>query len=175
MPARHTPKTLNPYRFFGSTRHGAGTPRGGAISGLSCRNEGRRSWAIRRSGERSRARQPSRSEHSGTLQHSSEIGSSRRLRSSPRSQAPSFHFCSFFVCFVSETQSTISAVAVALATLRPIAKCGMQMRDVDSRNGRISARPYCALMPASPITFPHFAISVRKREAQSSGVLATGS
>ena len=34
---------------------------------------------------------------------------------------------------------------------------------------------YCALMPASPMTFPHFAISVRKRAAQSSGVLATGS
>jgi hypothetical protein len=50
LPARHTPKTLNPYRFSGSTRHGAGAPRGGAISGLSCRNEGRRSWAIRRSG-----------------------------------------------------------------------------------------------------------------------------
>src|SRR5262249_22120651 len=82
-------------------------------------------------GERSRARQPSRSEHSGTLQHSSEIGSSRRLRSSPRSQAPSFHFCSFFVCFVSETQSTISAVAVALATLRPIAK----MRDANEGCG----------------------------------------
>ncbi len=38
-----------------------------------------------------------------------------------------------------------------------------------------SAVLHCALMPASPMTFPHFAISVRNWAAQSSGVLATGS
>ena len=45
------------------------------------------------------------------------------------------------------------------------------------RLSRVSASTlrHCALMPASPMTLPHFAVSVRNRAAQSSGVLATGS
>jgi len=48
-------------------------------------------------------------------------------------------------------------------------------RDMAAATHPFRRSAYCALMPASPMTFPHFAISVRKRAAQSSGVLATGS
>ena len=48
-------------------------------------------------------------------------------------------------------------------------------RDLGGATHAYRHSSHCALMPASPMTFPHFAISVRKRAAHSSGVLATGS
>src|SRR5215831_10217955 len=66
-------------------------------------------------------------------------------------------------------------LAFALTVLRQVAIVGCKLSDVHSRIGRVSAQLYCALMPASPMTFPHLAISVRNRAAHSSGVLATDS
>jgi len=67
---------------------------------------------------------------------------------------------------------TAAALCRACTRQRPQCPSG---RDMAAATHAYRRSAYCALMPAAPMTFPHFAISVRKRAAHSSGVLATGS
>lgn len=64
-----------------------------------------------------------------------------------------------------------AALAGAMISLLQLFRCfvGGVLREAPVR------RAHCALIPAWLMTFPHFAISIWKRAAASSGVLATGS